>query len=381
MRTKTITILGGGIGGLTTAIALQRIGIRATVFEAAPEFRPLGAGIQLAANAMQGFRKLDIAEKIVKRGRLLPAFSILDDRGKTISHADARHIGAKYGVHNFAIHRADLHEVLAGELPPGQLRTGKRAIGFDRNGVAITVHFQDGTTHETDGLIAADGIHSAIRQQLLPDSAPRYAGYTCWRAVVDAGTVRQDFASESWGTAGRFGIVPLAGNRIYWFACVNAPAGDPAMRDSRVTDLQQIFRRFHAPVQQILAQTNDSDLIWSDIIDLKPVSRYAFDNILLLGDAAHATTPNMGQGACQAIEDAVILADELSKAGDLETAFSAFEKRRMKRTHFIVNTSWSLGKMAQWSHPWLAAMRNTLLRMIPDSVNELQLQKMLATDF
>lgn len=381
MQTKTFSILGGGICGLSTAIALKNIGIQAEVYESAPQFRPLGAGLLLAANAMRSFQKIGIAEKIAARGRLLPRFSIFDDRGKVITAADATAIGQKYGLHNFAIHRADLHEALAAELDPEQLHTGKRATGFSKNGVRTVVQFDDGSAIETDFLLAAEGIHSAIRRQLLPDSKPRYAGYTCWRAVVDAGSSSPDFASETWGSAGRFGIVPLAGNRIYWFAVVNAPENDPAMRAIRVADLQQLFGRFHAPVPQILAQTRDEDLIWNDIIDLQPLPRFAFDNILLLGDAAHATTPNMGQGACQAIEDAAILADELAKTHDPEAAFAAFEKRRLKRTRYIVENSWSLGKIAQWEKPLFVFLRNNLLRLVPERLNERQLRTVLTTDF
>lgn len=381
MQTKTFSILGGGICGLSTAIALKNIGIRAEVYESAPQFRPLGAGLLLAANAMRSFQKIGIAEKIAARGRLLPRFSIFDDRGKVITAADATAIGQKYGLHNFAIHRADLHEALAAELDPEQLHTGKRATGFSKNGVRTVVQFDDGSAIETDFLLAAEGIHSAIRRQLLPDSKPRYAGYTCWRAVVDAGSILPDLASETWGSAGRFGIVPLAGNRIYWFAVVNAPENDPAMRAIRVADLQQLFGRFHAPVPQILAQTRDEDLIWNDIIDLQPLPRFAFDNILLLGDAAHATTPNMGQGACQAIEDAAILADELAKTHDPEAAFAAFEKRRLKRTRYIVENSWSLGKIAQWEKPLFVFLRNNLLRLVPERLNERQLRTVLTTDF
>jgi len=381
MQTKTFVILGGGICGLSTAIALKNIGIRAEVYESAPQFRPVGAGLLLAANAVRGFQKIGIAEKIVARGRLLPKFSILDDRGKVITAADAASIGEKYGMHNFAIHRADLHEALAAELDQAQLHTGKRATGFSKKGERTVVQFEDGSTIETDYLLAAEGIHSAIRQQLLPNSRPRYAGYTCWRGVVDAGSVTQDFASETWGAAGRFGIVPLAGNRVYWFAVVNAPQNDPTMRNFRVADLERLFGNFHEPVPQLLAQTRDEDLIWSDTIDLQPLPQFAFGNILLLGDAAHATTPNMGQGACQAIEDAAILADELSKNQAPAVAFAAFEKRRLKRTRFIVENSWSLGKIAQWQAPLLIFLRNNLLRLVPERLNERQLRTVLTTDF
>lgn len=378
---KTYAILGGGIAGLTAAIALRKAGIAADVFESAPQVKPLGAGLLLAANAVKGYQKLGISEQIIAKGRFLPFFSILDRDGRTITQADAEVIGRKYGVHNFAIHRADLHEALLSELDASRIHTGKHAVKAERQADKTIVFFQDGTTHETDYLIVADGIHSAIRQQLLPGSAPRYAGYTCWRAVIDSPGLTMKGASETWGTEGRFGIVPLANGKIYWFACVNAPQGDPAMRSMTVAGLEHIFGKFHEPVPVILRHTRDENLIWNDIIDLKPLSRYAFGNILLIGDAAHATTPNMGQGACQAVEDAVILADELRRAGNAGSAFVAFEKRRLKRTHVIVNNSWKLGRIAQTDNSLLASLRNFLMRLIPESVNERQMKTLLEVDF
>jgi 2-polyprenyl-6-methoxyphenol hydroxylase-like FAD-dependent oxidoreductase len=381
---KQYTILGGGIAGLTAAIALKQKGIRATVFEAAPEIKPLGAGLLLAANAVKGYERLGIAEKIVARGRALPTFSILDQQGRIITSADAAKIGRQYGLHNFAIHRAALHEALLAELEAGQVQTGKRATHFEKlNDGAIEIHFADGSTQRTDYLVVAEGIHSAIRRQLLPDSESRYAGYTCWRAVVETPPALAGLstASETWGKDGRFGIVPIAGDKIYWFACINARQNDPAMRAVKVADLQQFFQKFHPTVQAILENTRDADLIWNDIIDLKPIEKFAFGNIVLIGDAAHATTPNMGQGACQAIEDAVILADELDKKADPVAAFAAFEKRRLERVHYIVNNSWRLGKIAQLNHPWLVALRNALFRLVPESVNEGQLKALLETDF
>jgi 2-polyprenyl-6-methoxyphenol hydroxylase-like FAD-dependent oxidoreductase len=216
---------------------------------------------------------------------------------------------------------------------------------------------------------------------LLRDSEPRFSGYTCWRAVIDNSSLNLTETSETWGTNGRFGIAPLAGNKIYWFACINAPQNDRVMREFKVTDLQKVFKDFHEPVPAILECTKDVDLIWSDISDLEPLNQYAFNNVLLIGDAAHATTPNMGQGACQAIEDAVILADEINSNIDITGAFTKFEQRRLKRTHYIINTSQMLGKIAQLENPILASIRNFLFRKLPDSFKEKQLKKIYRVDF
>lgn len=375
------TIIGGGIAGLTTAIALRKAGIRATLFEGTPTFRPVGAGLALAANAVKAFQKLGIADQILPAGRVLDAFVILDEKGREITRTDSRAVSQKYGTDNFTIHRADLHQALVDQLIGNPIQLGKRAISMDYSKDGIIIRFDDGSLHQTDYLIVADGIHSAIRQQLLPDSKPRYAGYTAWRSVVDSTGLDLNEATETWGLQGRVGIVPLADQKIYWFATINAPANDPRYRAFTVRDLTAHFKSYHAPVPEIIARTQDKALLWNDIADLKPLNRYAFDNIVLLGDAAHATTPNMGQGACQAIEDAVVLADELATYQPVAEAFRRFEQRRLKRTHQIIENSRRIGQVAQTQNSLLATLRNGLFRLLPSSINERQLETLYNVDF
>ena len=252
------------------------------------------------------------------------------------------------------------------------------SVAQNSNGVTVT--FSDGTTHATDYLLVADGIHSRIRQQLLPQSTPRYAGYSCWRAVVSNSDLQLEETTETWGTAGRFGVAPLANNKIYWFACLSGPADSATFRQYTTDDLLKHFGHFHHPIPQLIQATTNDQLLWNDIFDIKPISQYAFDRILLIGDAAHATTPNMGQGACQAIEDAVILKQELAHQS-VEQAFKAYEKRRLKRTHYVINQSRLFGQIAHIENRPLAALRNALLRLIPQRINQLQLQKIYTTDF
>jgi 2-polyprenyl-6-methoxyphenol hydroxylase-like FAD-dependent oxidoreductase len=376
-----ITIIGGGIAGLTTAIALNKIGLQVQIFEAAPSIKAIGAGLVLAANAMQGFQKLGISVEIIEKGRLCPSFNIYDPKGKIITKTDSQANTEKYGADNFTIHRANLHQLLLSKINPNDLFTNKKAIKIVLNGDKTSIEFQDGTTHETDYLIVSDGINSPIRQQLMPNATPRYAGYTCWRAVIDNTKLNLTETSETWGVNGRMGLVPLADNKIYWFVCINAPQNDPKMKAYKVADLQRVFKDYHYPIPNVLAETKDENLLWNDIIDLKPIPQYAFNNIVLIGDAAHATTPNMGQGACQAIEDAVVLADEMEQNNDFSEAFKTFEKRRLKRTHFIVNTSWSLGKAAQMENKTLAEIRNFVFRIVPKSITDKQFKTIYEVDF
>jgi len=377
----SVSVSGAGIAGLVTAIALKKIGINCTVYEAAPEIKPLGAGLALAANAIKGFKKLGIEKEIVAKGRLLASFAILDKSGKVISRTNSGAIGKKFGTDNFTIHRASLHEALLSLMDTSTIKTGKKIISAKESGGGVELKFEDDTSANTGYLIAADGIHSSIRKQFLPHSKERYAGYTCWRAVVDDNGLNLSESTETWGKEGRFGIVPLADNKIYWFASVNAKQNDPVFKEFKVKDIKRFFAGYHKNVTDVLDNTSDDKLLLNDIFDFRPVNNYAFGQIVLIGDAAHATTPNMGQGACQAIEDAVILADEISNSENIEDAFKKFEARRLKRTHFIVNGSWRLGKLAQSSNPLFTIFRNLSLRLMPGAMKENQIKKLYNVDF
>lgn len=385
---RTVLIIGGGIGGLTTAIALRQKGLNVRVYESAPVLRPLGAGLVLAANAMRVLRTLGLEGEILARGKLLRHFRILSQAGDVLvlAQTDSLRVSQRYGNDNFTIHRADLHRVLLDTLdgPGGSvLHLGKRCMGFTQTARGVQVRFDDGTEAAGDYLVAADGIHSAIRRQLLPESAPRYAGYTCWRTVIDGWPAGFDGerATETWGHRGRIGIVPLTQDRIYVFICKKAPARSAQMREYGAAHLQASFHDYHAPVPQVLAATTHYPLLWNDILDLAPLRQFAFGRAVLTGDAAHATTPNLGQGACQAIEDALVLANCLEKYPDGEVAFRVFEQKRLARTGEIIRTSRRVGQLAQLENRFLAILRNAAMRWVPESVNEKRLEFLYRAEF
>lgn len=379
---KTI-IIGGGIGGLCAAIALQKAGIEAEVYEAAPELKPVGAGVGLAANAIQGLERLGVAQEVIALGKQLTALVMLDENGDVISNQDTRSLSEKYGVNNFVVHRAALHQVLQNHLKPGSLFLNKRCQSINQQGDTVEVTFTDGSHTSADLLIAADGINSVIRQKLLPDSKPRYAGYTCWRAVIENPglPINKMVSAETWAPQGRIGMAPLPGNLVYWYVCLNAPERDPRMQQMMPAQLAAHFSGAHEPVQAILAATKPEQLIWGDIADLAPLKQFVYGRVVLLGDAAHATTPNLGQGACQAIEDAVVLGQCLQNHKDLKTALRKYEKRRIARTTKIIRLSRLLGWVAQWQHPVLTKTRNMLLRATPALATKRQMEYIFKVDF
>lgn len=319
-----IAILGGGIAGLSTAIALQKLGYEYTVYEAAKSIAPVGAGLGLGANAIKALEHLGIAEEVIAKGRELGSFDILDRKGKLITKTDTQRLSDQYGLNNFTIHRARLHEVLLNHIDGKRLQLNKRCTHIKSGINGLELFFDDRSVDYSDYLIVADGIHSNVRKQLVPASQPRYSGYTCWRAVLNYQTKGLQ-STETWGEEGRFGIVPLDDDLLYWFACVNAPQNDQSLKAYGAEEISVRFESFHQPIPSIIAATQNHEIIWGDIFDLKPLPQYAFGKVLLIGDAAHATTPNMGQGACQALEDAAWLKTLLNKAQDLEVVFKRFE--------------------------------------------------------
>lgn len=365
---KSIAIIGGGIGGLTTALTLKQLGHPVTVYESASEMKPVGAGIVLANNAMQVFRKLGIQSKIEAAGNRVSLMDITDERLRTISSLDLTRFEEKYGVYNVAIHRGELQKILAAELGIDSIKLSKRLSKIERSeDFALT--FEDNTIERSSILLGADGINSVVRNQLFSPSEIRDAGQVCWRGVceMELPNAYLNGAIEAWGKGRRFGFVTIAPRKVYWYAVVS----EHLAGDGRLTEL---FKSFHSDILDILAATSPDTIFFSKLGDLKPIIRWQDKTVCLIGDAAHATTPNMGQGACQAIEDAYTIGQLLNHGKPIEQVFSEYERLRMKKAHTIVYTSWALGKVAHLENPLGIWLRNTLMRAIPKSANYKQLE-------
>ena len=379
MKRNAFIIIGAGIAGLSTAIALKNIGIEATVIEASETIRPVGAGLSLAANAIEALQHLNIADEVICKGRALKSFTLFNKGGKVIKRVNAQ--SASSTSINFTIHRASLHEVLLSKIDPEQVLTGKRSVELLETSSGFRVMMEDGSSIECNYLIIAEGIHSPLRQVLVPDAKVRFAGYTCWRGIASNASLKISETSETWGREGRFGIVPLANNQIYWFACKNTTEQNALYKDYSLSALADNFKDYHQPIVDIINATRPENLIWGDICDVEPMQKYAFGNAVIIGDAAHATTPNMGQGACMAIEDAVVLANCLSKESNVSKAFQNFERKRMGRTQQIVKDSWRLGKIAQTENTFLGALRDTLFKLMPQRMYERQMEMVYKVNF
>lgn len=362
-----ITIIGAGIGGLTTAIALKQKGFEVELFEAAPEIREVGAGISLAFNAMQVYQHLGLAETIRQAGYQASRMKITDAKLKPISCIDLAPFYQKYGVPVVAIHRGVLQKKLVENLEGTAIHLHKKLKAIEKDDKALILHFEDGTQHSAQLLIGADGIHSPTRNYVYPEAQLRDAHQPCWRGIThfELPAAQQHQLLEMWGKGKRFGFTHIDGQRVYWYALVNQKA------DSADINLAATFQDFNPLVGQIIESTPTDKIIKADLIDLKPIDRWHTDNICLIGDAAHATTPNMGQGACQAIEDAWVLSNCLAKDAP-PLAFQKFQALRMPKAKKVVNMSWQIGGLAHWENSIGVWLRNALLRATPKSIAQRQ---------
>jgi 2-polyprenyl-6-methoxyphenol hydroxylase-like FAD-dependent oxidoreductase len=373
---KRVIVLGGGIGGLCTAVSLRQIGVDVVVYEQAEVLSQVGAGLSIWANAIKALRKLGLADGVIRAGSKIERGRICTASGRILSLSDLGELERLCGEPTVAIHRADLHEILLSALPAGTVRQGAKCIGFEQEAEGVRVRFAGGHTDRADLVVGADGIHSAVRQQLFPKVMLRYSGYTAWRGVVATrDEVALGVTSESWGFGSRFGIVRVDKERVYWFATANSPAGISQTAAERKSFLRQRFQGWHHPVELLLESTPAEAILHNDIYDLKPMEHWSAGRVVLLGDAAHPTTPNMGQGACMAIESSLVLARCILQEGDLPRALRRYETERMPRTTWITDQSWKIGRIGQLENPLACRVRDFLLRITPARIARKTLER------
>lgn len=356
---RMVLIVGGGIGGLTLGAALSRAGIDFMVYERAPALGEVGAGILVHPSAMRALAHIGLAEDVARAGQ-----EIRRGTGRAVSGLLLQTTALdEVGAPTIALHRARLQATLLAAVRPDRVQTGKALVRYEVDREGAHAFFSDGTSARGALLVGADGIHSAVRRQLLGDTPLRYAGYSAWRGVARGErSTPADEIIEIWGRGTRFGIVPIGPNETYWFAVANAPQPGP-----RALPMAE-FAAYGDTVEPLLRATPDHTVLQTDIHDREPVTSWSADRVVLLGDAAHPTTPNLGQGGCMAIEDAVTLAHCLTHHAELAQAIADYERRRMGPTSAHVRASWQLGRVAQLEGRFSTWLRDTLVRATPRAV-------------
>jgi 2-polyprenyl-6-methoxyphenol hydroxylase-like FAD-dependent oxidoreductase len=336
------------------------MGAEVEVYERAPELREVGAGIALASNALRALDILGLSNDLQSISADALQGSIRDPKGNALTSIPddlSKHIGPVA-----IMHRAELLAMLLGHVDPARLHLGRTCVGVEQDSGGVIARFDTGETVSGDGLIGADGLRSAVRTQLFGKQPIRYAGYTGWRGVVNLLDIVNFRSSETWGRGRRFGVIPMGGERVYWYATKNAPEGERDLVGRSKEMLAQLFRGWHQPIGALIEATREDSILRNDIYDMEPLPHFVKGRAALLGDAAHATTPNLGQGACQAIEDAVVIAACLKTSGSVEAGLAEYERRRMPRVAQIALRSRNVGVVAQLENPVQCWLRDSMMR-------------------
>ncbi len=370
-------VIGGGIGGLTLAIALRRKNWNVSIHEAASEMRPVGKGIVMPYNAMQVLDRLGLAWRVSEVGWQVRSFELQNAYGTILSSLRLSEQGSRLGHSIIATTRAELVEILANAIPTEILHLGSQFTHFTLESTYVRAHFKDGSEDIADLLVGADGIHSRVRAQLFPEVTLRYSGQTCFRGISEIALPKALACTsrEVWGGRDRFGFAAVGPKRVYWFAPQISP---PGLEDSVGLRMQRLFDsygKFPDPIPRILAAARAEDTIRTDLFDFKPIPRWSEGNVVLLGDAAHAMTPNLGQGGAQAIEDAFVLAEQCGQADSVAAALGTYERVRMAKATWITKASWTFGQISHWQNPVARWTRDAIIRRVPSWMRYKQMEQ------
>lgn len=393
MPTRRAVVVGAGIGGLTAAVALHRRGWHVTVCERAPRLPTAGAGIGLAPNALRALDHIGVDATAAAGSAVATAMGVRRPDGRWLTRVTTADMAARYGTPPIAVPRPAFTAALAAALPPQALRYGTAVTGVEDATGRATVRTDNGPDLPADLVVAADGIHSPLRRAFFPaHPGLHYLGEMAWRTMVDASDLRMPDMSETWGRAQRFGLTPLSDGRYYLYATAVVPEG--TRWDDPRAELRRRFGRWHDPIPALLDRIDRLDpdaLLCNDLYDLAaPLPRLHHGRIAWLGDAAHAMAPNLGQGGCQAVEDAVVLA-HLLPAGDegvdgvadgahedgagtgtgmgadsVPAALAAYTAARRSRTDVVRVRARRIGRLGAARNPLLAAARDLAVLATPD---------------
>jgi 2-polyprenyl-6-methoxyphenol hydroxylase-like FAD-dependent oxidoreductase len=364
-RARQVVIVGAGVGGLCAAIALRRSGLDVVVLEQATKLREVGAGVVLWPNAMRVLQRLEVGAAIEDAGVAAATAALRSSRGTSLGAGPVDKVAANIDAPTVVVHRGLLQMILLAALDQHVLRLGAKCVGVGQDAQGVTVSLADGSTEHGDLVVGADGLHSQVRTALMGDGPPRYSGYTAWRGIVplDRSLADRLRPGESWGRGRLFGVAMLGGSQAYWWASARTgerAGGSPAEEKAAV---ERRFEIWHEPIPELIDATLEQAIVRTCQYDRPPLRRWSAGRVGLLGDAAHPMLASLGQGACQAIEDAAALGDAVGAGSDVTLALRAYGADRAPHAAAVVRRSHRVARLAHLRHPLAVAARDALLRL------------------
>lgn len=373
-KSSRIVIAGAGIGGLATALALQQRGFQPLLCERAPQLSEIGAGLLLSPNGVRALEFLGLSDQAMARSRVIREWRILDRTGRCLQ---------RMRPHNrdfpaLSLHRADLQFLFLEHVSPKLLRLGAEISSVRSDSDELAVNLVSGESIGANALIGADGLKSAVRSCVFGAEPPTYSGYVGWRGVSPwtPPEYAGEHLSESWAEGKRFGISPLGHGRCYWYATANRPAGRLVPTANRRAELLEQFGHWHRPIAALIEATPSDQILENEIHDRVARHPWTKGAITLLGDAAHPMTPNLGQGACFALEDACVIARCIDRSKTFADAFQHYEQLRSRRADKIQRQSRWLGKLIQLESPTGIAVRDAVLTLTPNRFADLSMREL-----
>jgi 2-polyprenyl-6-methoxyphenol hydroxylase-like FAD-dependent oxidoreductase len=372
-------VVGAGPGGLAAALALRAAGIEPVVLERRPQLGAEGSGLTLWPNALRALERLGVAAAVREVSAPAHGIRIQSAAGRVLDSTGPELMRRHFRSGGAALLRTDLQRVLADALGRERIRFGAGVRSVAADGAGVRVELVDGGTARAGLLVGADGIRSTVRRALFGAVPLRYAGYVVWRAIARF-ALDEPIGTLSMGRGAQFGLFPMPAGRVYWFASLNvAEARIEGSRGLGRDGLLGAFGDWHAPIGDVIAATDPDALVVGPIHDSAPFSQRARGAAVLVGDAAHPSTPALGQGACQAIEDAVVLGRAL-QAQPAAAALRAYERRRVGRTNAMTRQARQIGSVGQWENRAACWVRDRMIEHTPERLRIRQLRRVFSFD-
>lgn len=368
MGTRKAIVVGAGIGGLTTAAALRKIGVDVEIYEAADQRRNSGTGLGIASNATSVLDALGIDIRL--RGQEVRKFELLTTTGNLMRELPIPEIATELGAPVVSIHRSELADALHDAVGDTPIHYGAQATGYTIDGDRVTVRFGDERAAEADLLIGADGIRSVVRAQLQGAAPVTEYGYVCWLATIPFTHpgLATGYARHYWGSGRRFGLIDIGGGNAYWWGTANMPAHQARDWQGGKDDILAAYAGWAPEVVQAIEQTDEAAIVAVPAQDRPFSSTWGEGPVTLVGDAAHPMLTSLSQGAGSSIEDGYVLAHHLATADDHIAALRNYEQARIPRTRGLVDGSRRLSKSEQLENPIARGVRDWFLRYAPAGV-------------